>query len=70
MIMIYSSRFNKLRRHTLYLCILAAIPYNFIMDNTLFIEDAAKLQKGLFTTYNVRQGVQTKLNINYIPDLL
>jgi hypothetical protein len=40
------------------------------MSDPLFIEDPAKLQKGLFTTYSARQGAQTKLNINYIPDLL
>ena len=35
-----------------------------------FITDPQLLEKGLFKQATARQGVQTTLNINYLPDLL
>lgn len=40
------------------------------MQNIQFITDAQLLEKGLFSPYTSRNGAQTSLNINYIPDLL
>ena len=45
---------------------------NIITINPMhpFTDDASRLQKGLFLLSKARQGAQTVLNINYLPDLL
>ena len=35
-----------------------------------FISDPEQLEKGIFKSVVARQGVQTNLNVNYLPDLV
>jgi hypothetical protein len=40
------------------------------MEGPSFLTEPHTLQRSLFSSYTARQGVQTVLNINYLPDLL